>query len=196
MTAGREDPETSWSTPLKPVYGPDDVRSDRWRDDLGEPGAFPFTRGVHREMYRTRHWTMRQYAGFGSAAETNKRYRFLLEQGQTGLSVAFDLPTQMGYDPDAPMARGEVGKVGVSIASIEDMEDLFEGIPLDRVSTSMTINATASVLLALYVATAKRRGIAATALTGTVQNDILKEDRKSTRLNSSHATLSRMPSSA
>ena len=95
MTAGREDPETSWSTPLKPVYGPDDVRSDRWRDDLGEPGAFPFTRGVHREMYRTRHWTMRQYAGFGSAAETNKRYRFLLEQGQTGLSVAFDLPTQM-----------------------------------------------------------------------------------------------------
>jgi len=175
MTAGREDLETSWSTPLKPVYGPDDVRSDRWRDDLGEPGAFPFTRGVHREMYRTRHWTMRQYAGFGSAAETNKRYRFLLEQGQTGLSVAFDLPTQMGYDPDAPMARGEVGKVGVSIASIEDMEDLFEGIPLDRVSTSMTINATASVLLALYVATAKRRGIAATALTGTVQNDILKE---------------------
>ncbi|HXL46842.1 MAG TPA: methylmalonyl-CoA mutase family protein, partial [Candidatus Binatia bacterium] len=170
MTAGR-DPEP----PRKPVYGPDDVRSERWRDDLGEPGAFPFTRGIHREMYRARRWTMRQYAGFGSAAETNKRYRFLLEQGQTGLSVAFDLPTQMGYDPDAPLARGEVGKVGVSIASIEDMEDLFEGIPLDRVSTSMTINATASVLLALYVATAKRRGIAATALAGTVQNDILKE---------------------
>ena len=118
---------------------------------------------------------MRQYAGFGSAAETNKRYRFLLEQGQTGLSVAFDLPTQMGYDPDAPMARGEAGKVGVSIASLEDMQDLFEGIPLDRVSTSMTINATASILLALYVATARRQGVAADALSGTVQNDILKE---------------------
>ncbi|OLB06397.1 MAG: methylmalonyl-CoA mutase [Candidatus Rokubacteria bacterium 13_2_20CM_69_15_1] len=169
------DPETSWGAPLKPVYGPGDARIERFTEDLGEPGAFPFTRGVHRSMYRTRRWTMRQYAGFGSAAETNKRYRFLLEQGQTGLSVAFDLPTQMGYDPGAPMARGEVGKVGVSIASIEDMEDLFEGIPLDRVSTSMTINATASVLLALYIATAKRRGIAATALTGTVQNDILKE---------------------
>jgi methylmalonyl-CoA mutase N-terminal domain/subunit len=118
---------------------------------------------------------MRQYAGFGSAAETNKRYRFLLDQGQTGLSVAFDLPTQMGYDPDAPMARGETGKVGVSIASLEDMQDLFEGIPLDRVSTSMTINATAAILLALYVATARRQGVAADKLSGTVQNDILKE---------------------
>src|SRR5438552_14452674 len=126
-------------------------------------------------MHRKRLWTMRQYAGFGSAVETNKRYRFLLEQGQTGLSVAFDLPTQMGYDPDAPMARGEVGKVGVSIASLEDMQDLFEGIPLDRVSTSMTINATASILLALYVATARRQGVAAERLSGTVQNDILKE---------------------
>jgi methylmalonyl-CoA mutase N-terminal domain/subunit len=126
-------------------------------------------------MYRSRLWTMRQYAGFGSAAETNKRYRFLLEQGQTGLSVAFDLPTQMGYDPDAPLAFGEVGKVGVSIASLEDMEDLFHGIPLDRVSTSMTINATASILLALYVAVARRQGVPSTALTGTVQNDILKE---------------------
>ena len=126
-------------------------------------------------MYRSRLWTMRQYAGFGSAAETNKRYRFLLEQGQTGLSVAFDLPTQMGYDPDAPLAHGEVGKVGVSIASLEDMEDLFQGIPLDRVSTSMTINATAAILLALYVAVARRQGVAGTALTGTVQNDILKE---------------------
>src|SRR5439155_19757972 len=170
MTAGRDA-----EPPRKTDYRTADVRSARWRDDLGEPGAFPFTRGIPREMYRTRRWTMRQYGGFGSAAETNKRYRFLLEQGQTGLSVAFDLPTQMGYDPDAPLARGEVGKVGVSIASIEDMDDLFEGIPLDRVSTSMTINATASVLLALYVATAKRRGIAATALAGTVQNDILKE---------------------
>jgi methylmalonyl-CoA mutase N-terminal domain/subunit len=126
-------------------------------------------------MYRSRLWTMRQYAGFGSAPETNKRYRFLLDQGQTGLSVAFDLPTQMGYDPDAPLAHGEAGKVGVSICSLEDMEDLFQGIPLDRVSTSMTINATAAILLALYVAVARRHGAARSALTGTVQNDILKE---------------------
>ncbi|MEK7384833.1 MAG: methylmalonyl-CoA mutase family protein [candidate division NC10 bacterium] len=170
-----KDPETSWGTPLKPVYGPEDVAAATGAERLGAPGEFPFTRGVHPEMYRTRLWTMRQYAGFGSAAETNKRYRFLLDQGQTGLSVAFDLPTQMGYDPDAPMARGEVGKVGVSIASLEDMQDAFEGIPLDRVSTSMTINATASILLALYVATAKRQGVPPERLAGTVQNDILKE---------------------
>src|SRR5437773_1444795 len=163
--------KTSWGAPLKPVYGPQDAAGS----ELGAPGEFPFTRGVHPEMHRKRLWTMRQYAGFGSAVETNKRYRFLLEQGQTGLSVAFDLPTQMGYDPDAPMARGETGKVGVSIASLEDMQDLFEGIPLDRVSTSMTINATASILLALYVATARRQGIRADQLSGTVQNDILKE---------------------
>jgi len=163
--------KTSWGEPLKPVYGPTDAPPA----ELGAPGDFPFTRGVHPEMHRKRLWTMRQYAGFGSAVETNKRYRFLLEQGQTGLSVAFDLPTQMGYDPDAPMARGETGKVGVSIASLEDMQDLFEGIPLDRVSTSMTINATASILLALYVATARRQGVAAEKLSGTVQNDILKE---------------------
>src|SRR5262252_1640790 len=163
--------KTSWGAPLKPVYGPQDASGA----DLGAPGEFPFTRGVHPEMHRKRLWTMRQYAGFGSAVETNKRYRFLLDQGQTGLSVAFDLPTQMGYDPDAPMARGETGKVGVSIASLEDMHDLFEGIPLDRVSTSMTINATASILLALYVATARRQGVAAGKLSGTVQNDILKE---------------------
>ena len=141
----------------------------------GAPGEFPYTRGIHPTMYRSRLWTMRQYAGFGSAAETNKRYRFLLEQGQTGLSVAFDLPTQMGYDPDAPLAHGEVGKVGVSIASLEDTEDLFQGIPLDRVSTSMTINATAAILLGLYVAVARRQGVSSAALTGTVQNDILKE---------------------
>ena len=170
-----KDPETSWGTPLPPTYGPDDAPAARLRQDLGAPGAFPYTRGIHAEMYRKRLWTMRQYAGFGSAAETNKRYRFLLEQGQTGLSVAFDLPTQMGYDPDAPMARGEVGRVGVSIATLEDTQDLFEGIPLDRVSTSMTINATASVLLALYLATARRQGVAHAALAGTVQNDILKE---------------------
>jgi methylmalonyl-CoA mutase, N-terminal domain len=167
--------KTSWGAPLKPVYGPEDVPAERLARDLGKPGEFPFTRGVHPEMHRKRLWTMRQYAGFGSAAETNKRYRFLLEQGQTGLSVAFDLPTQMGYDPDASVARGEAGKVGVSIASLEDMQDLFEGIPLDRVSTSMTINATASILLALYVATASRQGVAAERLSGTVQNDILKE---------------------
>ena len=163
--------KTSWGAPLKPVYGPQDAAGS----ELGAPGEFPFTRGVHPEMHRKRLWTMRQYAGFGSAVETNKRYRFLLEQGQTGLSVAFDLPTQMGYDPDAPMARGETGKVGVSIASLEDMQDLFEGIPLGRVSTSMTINATASILLALYVETARRQGVAADKLSGTVQNDILKE---------------------
>src|SRR5439155_9753223 len=142
---------------------------------LGAPGTFPYTRGIHPSMYRGRLWSMRQYAGFGSAAETNKRYRFLLDQGQTGLSVAFDLPTQMGHDPDAAIAHSEVGKVGVSIASIEDMQDLFEGIPMDRVSTSMTINATAAILLALYVAVARRHGVAATQLAGTVQNDILKE---------------------
>ena len=169
------DPATSWGAPLRPVYGPADVPADALGEALGAPGQFPFTRGIHAEMYRTRLWTMRQYAGFGSAAETNKRYRFLLEQGQTGLSVAFDLPTQMGYDPGAPLARGEVGKVGVSIATLEDMQDLFAGIPLDRVSTSMTINATAAILLALYVAAARRQGIAASALAGTVQNDILKE---------------------
>src|SRR3990172_8985903 len=155
----RKDPATSWGTRLEPTYGPEHLDAERLPRDLGAPGEFPYTRGIHAEMYRKRLWTMRQYAGFGSAAETNKRYRFLLEQGQTGLSVAFDLPTQMGYDPDAPMARGEVGRVGVSIASLEDMQDLFEGIPLDRVSTSMTINATASILLALYVAAARRQGV-------------------------------------
>src|SRR5437899_2840361 len=160
---------------LKPVYGPADAPVDAIGAALGAPGEFPFTRGIHPSMYRGRLWTMRQYAGFGSAAETNKRYRFLLDQGQTGLSVAFDLPTQMGHDPDSPIAAGEVGKVGVSIASMEDMADLFEGIPLERVSTSMTINATAAILLALYLAVARRHGVAAERLYGTVQNDILKE---------------------
>ena len=166
---------TSWGTPRPPVYTPEDVSALDLGERLGRPGEFPFTRGVHPSMYRSRLWTMRQYAGFGSAPETNKRYRFLLDQGQTGLSVAFDLPTQMGYDPDASLARSEVGKVGVSIASVEDMADLFEGIPLDRVSTSMTINATATILLALYVAVARRNGVEPAPLTGTVQNDILKE---------------------
>jgi methylmalonyl-CoA mutase N-terminal domain/subunit len=157
------------------VYSRDDVSPRDLGENLGRPGEFPFTRGVHPGMYRSRPWTMRQYAGFGSAPETNKRYRFLLEQGQTGLSVAFDLPTQMGYDPDAALASSEVGKVGVSIASVDDMGDLFEGIPLDQVSTSMTINATATILLALYVALARRRGVDPARLAGTVQNDILKE---------------------
>ena len=143
--------------------------------DLGAPGAFPYTRGIHESMYRGRLWTMRQYAGFGSAAESNARYRYLLEQGVSGLSVAFDLPTQIGYDSDHALAAGEVGRVGVAIDSIEDMTQLFEEIPLDRVSTSMTINATAIILLALYVAVAKRRGIDPRQLSGTVQNDILKE---------------------
>jgi methylmalonyl-CoA mutase, N-terminal domain len=164
---------TSWGAPRPRVYGPGDLPADVTAADT--PGEFPFTRGVHPGMYRSRLWTMRQYAGFGTAVETNKRYRFLLEQGQTGLSVAFDLPTQMGHDPDAPIARGEVGKVGVSIASVEDMADLFEAIPLERVSTSMTINATAAILLALYVAVGRRQGVAPEQLNGTVQNDILKE---------------------
>ena len=164
---------TSWGTPRARVYGPADVPAAGGEAEA--PGRYPFTRGVHEAMYRARLWTMRQYAGFGSATETNKRYRFLLEQGQTGLSVAFDLPTQMGHDPDAPIARGEVGKVGVSIATVEDMADLFEGIPLERVSTSMTINATAAILLALYVAVGRRQGVASERLAGTTQNDILKE---------------------
>src|SRR5712692_5608050 len=143
--------------------------------ELGFPGEFPFTRGIQPTMYRGRLWTMRQYAGFATAAESNARYRYLLSQGVTGLSVAFDLPTQMGYDSDHPLARGEVGRVGVAIDSIEDMAGLFDGIPLDRVSTSMTINATAIILLSLYVAVARRQGVPTAKLSGTVQNDILKE---------------------
>jgi methylmalonyl-CoA mutase N-terminal domain/subunit len=142
---------------------------------LGEPGAFPFTRGIQPTMYRGRLWTMRQYAGFGSASESNRRYRYLLSQGVTGLSVAFDLPTQTGYDSDHPLAAGEVGRVGVAIDSIEDMAALVDGIPLDRVTTSMTINATAIILLGLYVAAARRQGVTPAALGGTIQNDILKE---------------------
>src|SRR5918998_1691920 len=143
--------------------------------ELGFPGAYPYTRGIQPTMYRGRQWTIRQYAGFGTAAESNQRYRYLLSQGVTGLSVAFDLPTQMGYDSDHSLAAGEVGRVGVAIDSVEDMAELFDGIPLDRVSTSMTINATAIILLSLYVAVAKRQGLAARAVSGTVENDILKE---------------------
>src|SRR6266849_2435935 len=156
--------------PLKPVYTADDRRGDE-----PAPGAFPFTRGIHKDMYRGRLWTMRQYAGFGTAAESNKRYQFLLKQGQTGLSVAFDLPTQIGYDSDDPMANGEVGKVGVAISSLEDMEILFKDIPMDAISTSMTINATAAMLLLLYQLVAEKQGCPPEKITGTVQNDILKE---------------------
>jgi len=166
---------TSSGSPVERVYTAPDVAGFDAVRDLGFPGQYPFTRGVQPTMYRGRLWTMRQYAGFGSAAETNRRYRYLLDQGQTGLSVAFDLPAQMGYDADSPLARSEVGKVGVSISSIEDVATLFEGIPLDRVSTSMTINATAAILLCLYIAVAQRQGISADRLQGTVQNDILKE---------------------
>jgi methylmalonyl-CoA mutase N-terminal domain/subunit len=143
--------------------------------DLGFPGEFPFTRGIQPTMYRGRLWTMRQYAGFGTAADSNRRYRYLLSQGVSGLSVAFDLPTQIGYDSDHPLAAGEVGRVGVAIDSLDDMSTLFDGIPLDQVSTSMTINATAIILLALYVAVGRRQGIAPRALSGTIQNDVLKE---------------------
>ena len=156
--------------PLQPVYSGEDGPAE---EPL--PGTFPFTRGIHRDMYRGRLWTMRQYAGFGTAAESNRRYKFLLRQGQTGLSVAFDLPTQIGYDSDDPMANGEVGKVGVAIDSLEDMELLLDGIPLDQVSTSMTINATAPMLLLLYQLVAERQGCPSEKITGTVQNDILKE---------------------
>jgi methylmalonyl-CoA mutase N-terminal domain/subunit len=160
---------------LQTVYSREDLGDWDPESSLGNPGEFPFTRGIYGTMYRGRLWTMRQYAGFGSALQSNGRYRYLLAQGQTGLSVAFDLPTQMGLDSDHPRARGEVGKVGVAICSLSDMETLFDGIPLARVSTSMTINATAAILLALYAAVARRQGAELCKLSGTVQNDILKE---------------------
>jgi methylmalonyl-CoA mutase, N-terminal domain len=161
--------------PIEPVYGPKDVKDLDPDRDLGEPGAFPFTRGVHPGMYAARPWTMRQYAGFSTAAESNRRYHQLIAAGTTGLSVAFDLPTQMGLDSDAPQASGEVGKVGVAIDSVEDMHALLDGIPLDQVSVSMTINAPAAVLLLLYQLVAEEKGTSAAQLTGTIQNDILKE---------------------
>ena len=165
---------TSSGSPLAQEYGPESA-TGRPEGAVGSAGAYPYTRGVQPTMYRGRLWTMRQYAGFSTARESNARYRYLLEQGQTGLSVAFDLPTQMGYDSDAPEAEGEVGRVGVAIDSLADMEQLFDGIPLDTVSTSMTINATAPILLALYVAVAERQGVPRSALAGTTQNDVLKE---------------------
>src|SRR6516162_7356279 len=160
---------------VKREYDPVDLEGFDFLGDLGFPGDYPFTRGVQPTMYRGRLWTMRQYAGFGDAEESNRRFRYLFANGQTGLSVAFDLPTQMGRDPDHPLARGEVGRVGVSIASLDDMRLLLDGLPLGEISTSMTINATASTLLALYVAVADERNIARNQLSGTIQNDILKE---------------------
>lgn len=156
---------------MKTVYGAEDCKDA----EIGKPGKFPFTRGIHPTMYRDRLWTMRQYAGFGTARETNRRFRYLLSQGQTGLSMAFDLPTQIGYDSDDPKAIGEVGRVGVAISSLADMEQVFDGIPLDQISTSMTINATAAILLAFYLALARKKRVAWKKLSGTVQNDILKE---------------------
>ena len=161
--------------PVERLYTPDSLRGSHPEESVGFPGEFPYTRGIYPTMYRGRFWTMRQYAGFGSAVESNQRYRYLLDKGQMGLSVAFDLPTQIGMDSDHPLALGEVGKVGVAIDSLEDMEILFDRIPLEKVSTSMTINATASILLCLYVAVAKRQGASLRKLSGTVQNDILKE---------------------
>ena len=179
MSDPRDPFETTSGIPLAPVYDPDSLAArkppfDPARD-LGQAGAFPFTRGIHATMYRGKPWTMRQYAGFGNAEESNRRYKFLLASGQTGLSVAFDLPTQMGRDSDHPLARGEVGRTGVAISSIEDMHVLLDGIPLGEVSVSMTINATAATLLALTIAVADERGIPRRALSGTIQNDILKE---------------------
>ncbi|RSL17896.1 methylmalonyl-CoA mutase [Edaphobacter aggregans] len=176
-----ERPKTSSGIPVELVYGPESLKGPDGVDgfdfaaEVGEPGAYPFTRGIQPTMYRGRLWTMRQYAGMGDAEESNRRYKFLLGHGTKGLSVAFDLPTQIGYDSDSPLALGEVGKVGVAIDSIEDMERLFDGIRLDAISTSMTINATASILLALYVAVARRQGAEVKRLNGTIQNDILKE---------------------
>ncbi|WP_040348770.1 acyl-CoA mutase large subunit family protein [Acetomicrobium hydrogeniformans] len=166
---------TGGGVPVERLYTPENIKDLDYTEDLGFPGDYPYTRGVQPTMYRGRFWTMRQYAGYASAEESNERYKYLLQQGQTGLSVAFDLPTQIGYDSDHPMAQGEVGKVGVAIDSLEDMEILFDGIPLDKVSTSMTINAPASILLAMYIAVGEKQNVPADKLSGTIQNDILKE---------------------
>jgi methylmalonyl-CoA mutase N-terminal domain/subunit len=167
--------QTTSGIPVHRVFSPDAVSGIEYLSDLNLPGEFPYTRGIQPTMYRGRFWTMRQYAGFGTAEDTNQRYRYLLKQGQTGLSVAFDLPTQIGYDSDHPLAQGEVGKVGVAIDSVKDMEILFDQIPLEQVSTSMTINAPASILLAMYMAVGENKGVTPDKLNGTIQNDILKE---------------------
>ncbi|NVL92064.1 MAG: methylmalonyl-CoA mutase, partial [Desulfobacterales bacterium] len=161
--------------PIEVLYSPDDLTDADYLSDSGFPGEYPFVRGIHPSMYLGRTWTMRQYSGFGTAKETNKRYKYLLEEGQTGLSIAFDLPTQIGYDSDHPMSQGEVGKAGVAIDTLQDMETIFDGIPLDKISTSMTINAPAAILLAMYIAVAENQGIDSEKLRGTIQNDILKE---------------------
>ncbi len=167
--------ETTSGLTVDAVYTPEDIKDSKYDISLDYPGEYPFTRGIQPTMYRGRIWTMRQYAGYGTAEESNRRYRYLLEQGQTGLSVAFDLPTQIGYDSDYPLARGEVGRLGVAIDTLEDMEILFKGISLDEISTSMTINATAPILLAMYIAVAKKQGVDPANLDGTTQNDVLKE---------------------
>ena len=166
---------TESGIPVKRLYTPLDLEGDDYPTELGFPGEFPYTRGVYPTMYRGRHWTMRNYAGFGTAEDTNQRYRYLLDQGMVGLSMAFDLPTQLGYDSDDDQSQGAVGRVGVAVDSLEDMEIIFKGIPLNKVSTSMTINATAPVLLAMYIAVAEKQGVEASQLMGTTQNDILKE---------------------
>ncbi len=171
----RESFSTSSDIEVKRLYSPADFEDRSYMDDCSFPGEFPYTRGVQPTMYRSRHWTMRQYAGFASAEESNRRYKYLLQQGQTGLSIAFDLPTQIGYDSDHPLAEGEVGKVGVAIDSLEDMETLLSGLPLDKVSVSMTINSPAPILLAMYIAVAKKQGVPLSEISGTIQNDILKE---------------------
>ena len=171
----KEQFESSSGAPVDPLYGPEDIADWNYHEKLGYPGEYPYTRGVQPTMYRGRLWTMRQYSGFGDAAESNRRYKFLLEQGQTGLSVAFDLPTQIGYDSDSPEVLGEVGKVGVAISSLADMETLTDGIPMEKITTSMTINATGAILLAFYVAAAKKQGADLSKVGGTTQNDILKE---------------------
>ncbi len=167
--------ETDWGLEIKPLYTVDDTKDINYLEDIGFPGEYPFTRAPHPSMYLGKLWTMRQYSGYGTADETNKRYKYLLEQGQTGLSVAFDLPTQIGYDSDHPLSQGEVGKVGVAVDSLADMETIFNGLPLDKLSTSMTINAPAAILLAMYLTVAEKQGIGPEKLNGTIQNDILKE---------------------
>ncbi len=171
----REQAFATSSLPVDRLYTPADIADTEYLRDIGFPGMYPFTRGIQATMYRGRLWSMRQYAGYGTAEETNQRFRYLLEEGQTGLSVAFDLPTQLGYDSDDPMAAGEVGQVGVAIDSLRDMETLFAGIPLDKVSTSMTINAPAPVLVAMYAAVGEQQGVPLKLLQGTAQNDVLKE---------------------
>ncbi len=160
---------------VKPIYTREDVKDIDYEKDINNPGEFPFTRGIHKFMYRARPWTMRQYSGFATATETNKRFKYLIEQGQTGLNVAFDLPTQMGLDSDDPLAEGEVGRVGMAVDTLKDMEEAFSGIPMDKISTSLTINSTASILIAMYVAVAEKQGVSRDNIRGTAQNDILKE---------------------